>query len=101
MKWGKDELSDSDAQAGITIDGMSDYTDSHPELVADTKRAQRLVAQYNATSGEETEIRNTLLRQLLGSIGDGGLIRPLFACDYGLQHQARTECLHQLQLCVS
>jgi maltose O-acetyltransferase len=40
------------------------YRSADPELVADTKRAQRLVAQYNATSGEETEIRTTLLRQL-------------------------------------
>jgi hypothetical protein len=26
MKWGKDELSDAGAPAGVTIDGMSDHT---------------------------------------------------------------------------
>lgn len=59
------------------------YRSLDPELVADTERAQRLVAQYNATPGEATEIRLALLHQLFGSLGDGAVIRPLFACDYG------------------
>ena len=59
------------------------YRSIDPELIADTERAQRLVAQYNATSGETTEIRLALLHQLFGSLGDGTVIRPLFACDYG------------------
>ncbi|MDN5941795.1 MAG: sugar O-acetyltransferase [Nitrospira sp.] len=59
------------------------YRSADPELVADTERAQRLVAQYNATSAEETEIRTALLRQLFDWVGDGAVIRPLFACDYG------------------
>ena len=42
-----------------------------------------MVAQYNATTGEATEIRLALLHQLFGSLGDGTVIRPLFACDYG------------------
>ncbi len=59
------------------------YQSADPELVADAKRAQRLIAQYNATSGEETETRSALLRQLFDSVGDGTIIRPYFACDYG------------------
>ena len=59
------------------------YRSADPELVAETERAQRLVAQYNATSGEATEIRLALLHQLFGSLGDGTVIRPLYACDYG------------------
>ena len=59
------------------------YRSADPELIADTARAQRLVAQYNATSGEATEIRMALLRQLCGSVGDDTVIRPSFACDYG------------------
>jgi maltose O-acetyltransferase len=59
------------------------YRSVDPELIADTERAQRLVAEYNATSGEATEIRLALLHQLFGSLGDGTVIRPLFACDYG------------------
>ncbi|MGE3780113.1 MAG: sugar O-acetyltransferase [Pirellulaceae bacterium] len=59
------------------------YRSADPELVEDTKHAQRLVAQYNATSAEATETRMTLLRRLCGSVGDGAVVRPPFACDYG------------------
>ena len=59
------------------------YRSGDPALVADTERAQRLIAQYNATSVEAAEIRLALLHQLFGSLGDGAVIRPLFACDYG------------------
>lgn len=59
------------------------YRSADPELVADAERAQRLVAQYNAASGEAPEARMALLRRLCGSVEDGAVIRPLFACDYG------------------
>lgn len=59
------------------------YRSADPELVADAERAQRLLSQYNATSGETMEARLVLLRQLCRSVGEGTVIRPLFACDYG------------------
>lgn len=59
------------------------YRSADPELVADAERAQRLVARYNAVSGETAEVRMALLRRLCGSVGDGTVIRPFFACDYG------------------
>ena len=59
------------------------YRSADLELVADTERAQRLVAQYNATPSEAAEARIALLRRLCGSVGDGAVIRPPFACDYG------------------
>jgi maltose O-acetyltransferase len=59
------------------------YRSADPELIADTQRAQRLLRQYNATSGDEMDARTALLRQLLGSVGDGAVVRPFFACDYG------------------
>lgn len=59
------------------------YRSADPELVADIRRAQRLLAQYNATLEEETDKRAALLRDLLGSCGDGAVIKPVFACDYG------------------
>ncbi len=58
------------------------YRSADPELIADAERARRLVAQYNAASGEAAA-RMALLRRLCGSVGDGAVIRPLFACDYG------------------
>jgi maltose O-acetyltransferase len=59
------------------------YRSTDSELVEDAARAQRLVAQYNAAPGEATEARMALLRRLCGSVGDGTVIRPPFACDYG------------------
>jgi maltose O-acetyltransferase len=59
------------------------YRSADPELIADIQRAQRLLAQYNATSGDETGAATALLHQLLGSVGDGTVIRSFFACDYG------------------
>ena len=59
------------------------YRSADPELVADIRRAQRLLTRYNATSDEETDERTALLRELLASFGDGTVIKPVFACDYG------------------
>ncbi|HWR83707.1 MAG TPA: maltose acetyltransferase domain-containing protein [Candidatus Deferrimicrobium sp.] len=59
------------------------YRSLDPVLIADAERAQRLVAQYNATSGEATELRMARLRQLCGSVRDGTVVRPLFAYNYG------------------
>ncbi|WP_437501315.1 sugar O-acetyltransferase [Sorangium sp. So ce1099] len=44
-----------------------------------------LLAAYNATSVRQSALRRRLLEQLLGSIGEGTLIRPPFYVDYGSQ----------------
>ncbi len=59
------------------------YRSADPELIADIQSAERLLSQYNAIPGHETDTATALLRRLLGSVGDGTVIRPLFACDYG------------------
>jgi len=59
------------------------YRSADPELIADVQSAQRLLAQYNAIPSDETAAATALLRRLIGSVGDGTVIRPLFACDYG------------------
>jgi maltose O-acetyltransferase len=59
------------------------YRSADPELVEDVQRAQRLLREYNAIPFEDTRAAMTLLRRLLGSVGDGTVIRPFFACDYG------------------
>jgi maltose O-acetyltransferase len=78
---GKRDMDSRSEKVKMLAGGL--YRSADPELVADTERAQRLVAQYNVTSGEGTELRMALLRQLCGSVGDGAVIRPPFACDYG------------------
>ena len=59
------------------------YYANDPELDRERREAQRLLAQYNATSADEPARRLPLLRQLFGAVGDGADIQPRFACDYG------------------
>ena len=51
----------------------------------DLGRAQRLLERYNRTGHREQDERTRLLRELLGDVGDGVVIRPPFHCDYGGQ----------------
>jgi maltose O-acetyltransferase len=59
------------------------YRADDPELAADFARAQGLVERYNATRHDEQELRDRLLRELLGEAGDGVVVRTPFRCDYG------------------
>lgn len=58
------------------------YRPGDPELVADRKRAQRLMRDYNATVYGQDDDRRGILDALLGS-DDGAVIRPPFYVDYG------------------
>jgi maltose O-acetyltransferase len=59
------------------------YRAGDPELTAARARAEELVARYNATSREDQPQRDDLLRELLGSVGEGVVVSPPFRCDYG------------------
>ena len=59
------------------------YRADDPALVAEFRRAERLLRAYNATGADEEERRRDLLCALLGSVGDGVQLRPPFHCDYG------------------
>jgi maltose O-acetyltransferase len=59
------------------------YHADDPEIAADQARTQELLERYNATPSAEQSERDRLLRELLGEIGDGVVIRPPFYCDYG------------------
>jgi maltose O-acetyltransferase len=56
------------------------YLADDPQLVADRRRAEELLARLDAAAPEE---RDALLRELLGEVGEGVVIRPGFRCDYG------------------
>jgi maltose O-acetyltransferase len=53
------------------------------ELVAERKRARRLMRLFNQTTEEEMAERERLLRELFGGVGGRIEIEPLFQCDYG------------------
>ncbi len=61
------------------------YDPNDPELVAGRLACQRLLDRYNSTPADEDNARQGLLRELLGSLGDGSVILPRFVCDYGDQ----------------
>jgi maltose O-acetyltransferase len=61
------------------------YQADDPELAADLARAQELLERYNATHHAEQDERDALLRELLGEVGDGVVVKPPFRCDYGSQ----------------
>jgi maltose O-acetyltransferase len=65
----------------VGVNGLYDPLD--PGLAAARARAKRLVAEYNATSDAETELRSLLLRTLLDRVGEDCWIEPPFFCDYG------------------
>jgi maltose O-acetyltransferase len=59
------------------------YVADDPELAEDHYRASTLLERYNRTRMEEQEERERLLRELLGGIGEGVIVKPPFRCDYG------------------
>lgn len=59
------------------------YLADDPALIADMSRAQTILARFNATGHDDGAEQDRLLRELLGSVGDGVTIRPAFRCDYG------------------
>ena len=63
--------------------GGRSYRSADPELAADRRRAERLLTRDNATSGEGADARTALLRESLDSVGEGAIIQPTSACDYG------------------
>jgi maltose O-acetyltransferase len=61
------------------------YLASDPELAAARLRARDLWQRLNAAPADAGEDRAALLRELLGSLGEGTQVEPPFYCDYGAQ----------------
>lgn len=59
------------------------YIADDPVLRADHARAQALLERFNATTHAEDDRRAALLRELLGAVGVGVVVKPTLRCDYG------------------
>ncbi len=59
------------------------YQADDDDLRADQLHAQGLLERYNATTAQQSVLRQSLLEQLLGGCGDGVVIKPSLRCDYG------------------
>lgn len=61
------------------------YIADDPQLAAESRRAAELMYKINHSNPADAEARRALLRELLGSFGEGSEIRPPMYCDYGYQ----------------
>ncbi len=59
------------------------YIAGGDEMFRHADRAAELTARFNALPGADHAGRAAILRDLLGTLGDGATIRPPFRCDYG------------------
>ena len=59
------------------------YRPGDPELQAEMAANKIWMAEYNAAMAMSADDRRALLRQRLGFVGEGAVIRPPFFCDYG------------------
>jgi maltose O-acetyltransferase len=61
------------------------YIADDPELAAESRRAAKLTQLFNASDPADPQARLAVLRELVGSLGEGAEIRPPLRCDYGYQ----------------
>ncbi|MEU8239075.1 sugar O-acetyltransferase [Actinoplanes missouriensis] len=59
------------------------YNDLTDELVQARQRTVLLTDEYNASFGRAQEDRETILRRLLRSVGEGCHFEPVFRCEFG------------------
>jgi maltose O-acetyltransferase len=59
------------------------YDDLRPELIAARVAAVQATNAYNASYGASPAEREALLRQVVGSAGDGCNFEPTFRCEFG------------------
>jgi maltose O-acetyltransferase len=61
------------------------YDASDPELVEGRVRARRLTQRLGTLDPADLEVRDGLLRELLGGVGAGTWVEAPLFCDYGTQ----------------
>src|SRR5689334_18493420 len=59
------------------------YDDLTPELIDARTEAVRATNAYNASYGQDPAARLDLLRQVVGSAGEGAGFEPTFRCEFG------------------
>ena len=59
------------------------YHAGDPEIQRDEAAAKAWMVRYNASLAASASERRKLLRELMGEVGDGAVIRPPFHCDFG------------------
>ena len=83
--------SDGRSQRERMLAGELDIADD-PQLAADNLWALKLTQEFNNSDPADSKARLALLRELLGSLGEGTEIRPPLYCDYGYQTHIGARC---------
>ncbi len=68
------------------------YIADDSDLSREGLRAAALTREYNLTVADDLAGRTRILCELLGSAGEGTVIRPPFYCDYGYQMHVGARC---------
>ncbi|HSP64791.1 MAG TPA: sugar O-acetyltransferase [Candidatus Deferrimicrobium sp.] len=61
------------------------YDAVDPELMSERQRAAMLLRRFNTADPTDPEAARTVLRELLGTFGDGAQVVAPLHCDYGYQ----------------
>lgn len=59
------------------------YNDLAPELVKAREATVFLTNDYNASFGQPSDMREAILRRMLGSVGERVHFEPTFRCEFG------------------
>lgn len=68
------------------------YIADDPVLIAEMTRAAVLCQRFNSAPAEDAAGQMAILKELLGAIGEGSVIRPPFYCDYGHRVRMGARC---------
>lgn len=71
-----------DEQRRLMLSGAM-YDDLSDELVQARQDTVLATDRYNASFGEPQQVREALLRELLGSVGSNAHFEPTFRCEFG------------------
>lgn len=70
------------------------------ELVADRKRARLLFQEINRLDEDKKDVRDNLLYELMGSVGENLWIEPPFYCDYGYNIELGDNVFMNYNCCI-
>lgn len=69
------------------------YFAEDPELVAENKRACRLLRMYNATTEEQQEQRQQIIQELFGNVGQKYQLCPHFTVTMAVIFLLLIDCI--------
>lgn len=76
------------------------YDANDPELVEERTKAHTLLQQINAMPQHKISLRQELINQLFGALGDELFIQPPFYCDYGYNISVGNKVFFNFNCCI-